>query len=246
MTGGGGPESRDAELELLAGRYFDQTMRDGFCADGVPPEGVAHLRTSYIDGVLANPEAARQVREHYSPGPRSAGQHDGGWRHDPGCQNPGCEGSPPPPTDEDAQRIFRLLAVAVAGDAGAVTDLLQEIADERGHIGIFETCAGLATMFIKAGELDVVPAMGEMLAIAHMPGYELPEDPALWSDQDRYSMRASRFIAATANRDSATALALFNTVPDAAEATGWVNELICMTAGLCQARIKEKEQEKGG
>lgn len=178
--------------------------------------------------------------------PDSDGQH-GSRRHDPDCrQDPGCGGAPPPPTDEDAQRIFRLLAVAVAGDAGAVTDLLQEIADERGHIGIFETCAGLATMFIKAGELEVVPAMGEMLAIAHMPGCELPADPALWSDRDRYSMRASRFIAATANRDSATALALFDTVPDAAEATGWVNELICMTAGLCRARIEEKKQENGG
>lgn len=55
--------------ETLAARYFDEEQAPGLRADGMPEDGVAHLRQRYITGALANPEAVRQLREIYGEQP---------------------------------------------------------------------------------------------------------------------------------------------------------------------------------
>lgn len=52
-----------ASDEALAGRYFDEVSAPDFRRDGIPLEGVAHLRRTYIEGATGNPEAMRQLRE---------------------------------------------------------------------------------------------------------------------------------------------------------------------------------------
>lgn len=51
--------------EWLAARYFDEEQAPGLRSDGMPPDGIAHLRQRYIRDAVANPEAVRQLREHF-------------------------------------------------------------------------------------------------------------------------------------------------------------------------------------
>lgn len=55
--------------ETLAARYFDENIGPGLQRDGMPEEGVAHLRRRYVTDAVANPEAVRQLREIYGERP---------------------------------------------------------------------------------------------------------------------------------------------------------------------------------
>lgn len=57
------------EDEALAARYFDEEQAPGLRADGMPDEGITHLRLRYIADAAANPEAMRQLREMYGESP---------------------------------------------------------------------------------------------------------------------------------------------------------------------------------
>ncbi len=57
------------DIETLAARYFDEKIGPDLQRDGMPEEGVAHLRRQYIEGAVANPEAVRQLREIYGEAP---------------------------------------------------------------------------------------------------------------------------------------------------------------------------------
>lgn len=59
-------QAEEDELTALAGRYFAETQLAEHEADGVPADGIAHLRRHYIDGVLRSPAAAAALREHYA------------------------------------------------------------------------------------------------------------------------------------------------------------------------------------
>lgn len=56
-------EERVTGDELLARRYFDQWILPGL--DGLPEDGITHLRERYVLDALADPEAVRQLREVY-------------------------------------------------------------------------------------------------------------------------------------------------------------------------------------
>jgi len=53
----------DDEMRALAARYFAENDEPGLRSDGMPDEGIDHLRRHYVDGVMASPEAQRQLRE---------------------------------------------------------------------------------------------------------------------------------------------------------------------------------------
>jgi hypothetical protein len=55
--------------ETLAARYFDEEQAGRLRADGLPEDGIAHLRQRYITDAVANPEAVRQLREIYGERP---------------------------------------------------------------------------------------------------------------------------------------------------------------------------------
>lgn len=48
-------------MEEMAGRYFDGHQAPGLRESGVPEDGIAFMRKSYIQGVLSSPEAQEQV-----------------------------------------------------------------------------------------------------------------------------------------------------------------------------------------
>ena len=51
--------------EALAARYFDEVIAPGLQRDGMPEEGIVHLRRRYARDAAANVEAARWLRERY-------------------------------------------------------------------------------------------------------------------------------------------------------------------------------------
>lgn len=55
--------AQDEADTKLAKRYFEERIRPTLT--GLWPEGVEHLRTRYVQGVLKSPAARRQVRETY-------------------------------------------------------------------------------------------------------------------------------------------------------------------------------------
>jgi hypothetical protein len=62
----------DDDVEALAARYFNENEEPGLRRDGVPEEGIEHLRRRYVNDVVANPEALRQLAE-WAKGRRDAG-----------------------------------------------------------------------------------------------------------------------------------------------------------------------------
>lgn len=50
-------------IEDLAAQYFDEEQAPGLRADGMPEEGIAHLRQRYIRDAAANPDAVRELRD---------------------------------------------------------------------------------------------------------------------------------------------------------------------------------------
>jgi hypothetical protein len=52
-------------LGELAARWFAEREEPGLRADGMPDDGIEHLRQYVIDGLLGDPEATRQVVAHY-------------------------------------------------------------------------------------------------------------------------------------------------------------------------------------
>lgn len=55
--------------EALAARHFDEKIGPEMRQDGMPEDGVAHLRQKCIEGAVANPAAVRQLREIYEEQP---------------------------------------------------------------------------------------------------------------------------------------------------------------------------------
>lgn len=51
--------------EELAARYFDEELAGGLRNEGMPDDGIAHLRERYIKDAIANPIAVQQLREMY-------------------------------------------------------------------------------------------------------------------------------------------------------------------------------------
>jgi hypothetical protein len=54
--------------EELAARFFDEEQAPGLRRDGMPAEGIEHLRRRYIVDACASAEAVRQLREKYRAG----------------------------------------------------------------------------------------------------------------------------------------------------------------------------------
>jgi hypothetical protein len=52
----------DNGLALL---YWRENIKPGLVASGTPQDGLNFLMRSYVDGIKQNPEAMRQIKEHY-------------------------------------------------------------------------------------------------------------------------------------------------------------------------------------
>lgn len=182
-------------------------------------------------------------KRHRPPGAQRRDRHQGHREH---CGKRGCNGFPPPPDETYERLVIELLLCAVDAKAERCTEILQHVSDTRGAHGIFEVCCALASSVVTMAELQPVHAAGELLAIAREPGYELgPGDEARLPDDERYSLRAGRFVAAYGNRDFPACEALFWGVNGEDEAMGWVIELLGMAGSVGrhkQAEVRRKRQ----
>lgn len=53
-------------IEELASRFFVENIAPGYIAGGVPEDGMSFYQARYVRDVAANPEAVRQLQEHYA------------------------------------------------------------------------------------------------------------------------------------------------------------------------------------
>lgn len=53
----------DEDTRALAGRYHDENIAPGMVASGFSADVVQHLRLRYVEDVLRNPAAIREIEE---------------------------------------------------------------------------------------------------------------------------------------------------------------------------------------
>lgn len=182
------------------------------------------------------------TRRKRRPGSKRAARHEGHREH---CGKRGCNGFPPTPDKAYENLVIELLLCAVDAKAERCTEILQHVSDTRGAWGIHEVCCALASSVVTMAGIQPVHAAGELLAIAREPGYELgPGDEARLPDDERYALRAARFVAAYGNRDFPTCEALFWGVNGEDEAMGWVIELLGMAGSIGRHKRDEVRRKR--
>lgn len=60
--------------EELAGRYFDAEQAPGLLADGMPEDGIDHLRTTYVKYAVLAPKVVRGLRMYFHMFDEGAGR----------------------------------------------------------------------------------------------------------------------------------------------------------------------------
>lgn len=148
--------------------------------------------------------------------------------HEKHCGEPGCDGTPPPPTRQDAVRIMQLIVTAMDNPA-ACANILDDIVNERGTDGIFEAVLGMANAIVQIGGFTPVAADGEMLAVN-------PELPA----GDRAEVLAAQFVACVGNHDWPMVNAIFDSIDDPELAGEWITEIVRHTGST----LRDAEEAK--
>jgi hypothetical protein len=144
--------------------------------------------------------------------------------------------------DTTAEHVFEALAHAVAGNADEAAQHLITIGTNSDNNRMYGVCCAIAS----AGE--------HMLCQIYGDRAPRPENGGMWAlqqlvpgslDEDPPKAFAARFLVAYSNRDTKTALALFQTAleADCDQYVASIGALLATVAGISRLAI---EQKKGG